>query len=104
MTDRDGIRSALQAEFEASTDQSYGLLHVSEKRRVNQMADQENVIQKGLNAAKDVAAEEGLSNQVEELASQLQNATTGNKDEDNDGQPLAAKDGLRYDYDDASDV
>lgn len=29
---------------------------------------------------------------------------TGKDDEDGDGVPLAAKDGLRYDYDDSSDV
>jgi hypothetical protein len=32
------------------------------------------------------------------------NVSTGNTDEDGNGVPLAAKDGFRADFDDASDV
>lgn len=99
---RDGIRNALQADFEASTDKSFGLLHAQEGRETN-MAEKENAIQSGLQAAKDAAAEEGMSNQVEELANAL-NVSTGNADEDGNGVPSAAKDGFRYDMDDASDL
>ncbi|MBL0386411.1 hypothetical protein JJB07_07105 [Tumebacillus sp. ITR2] len=65
--------------------------------------DNNNAIQKGLNAAKDAAREEGLQNQVEELASQMGLNTNG-QDDDGDGAPLAAKDGFRADYDDSSDL
>ncbi|KEO81264.1 hypothetical protein [Tumebacillus flagellatus] len=65
--------------------------------------DQNNAIQKGLNAAKQAAREEGMQNQVEELASQMGINTTGS-DDDGDGTPLAAKDGVRFDLDDSSDL
>ncbi|MGZ4107675.1 MAG: hypothetical protein ACXVC1_07310 [Tumebacillaceae bacterium] len=104
-TDRDGIRSALQADFEASTDKSFGLLHaqhVQEGRDMN-MAENKDAMQSALNAAKQAAEEEGMASQVEELANAL-NVATGNTDEDGNGVPLAAKDGFRADFDDSSDL
>jgi len=62
-------------------------------------------IQRGLEAARQAAQEEGMTGKVEELANQLQQGvTTDDTDDDGDGLPLAAKEGFRYDYDDSSDV
>ncbi|UOF91646.1 hypothetical protein LSG31_05195 [Fodinisporobacter ferrooxydans] len=63
--------------------------------------DNNNIIQKGLNAAKQVAAESRLTNQVEELAAKLGQAVAQPSAQSSTQQ---ARDGLRYDYDDASDV
>lgn len=103
MTERDGIRNALMAEFEAATDESF-----TYKNRWgdDKVEENQNVIEKGLDAARQAAQEEGMQNKVEELGSQLQQGVnTGRKDEDGNGQPLAAaQDGFRADYDDNSNV
>ncbi|ASS76161.1 hypothetical protein CIG75_15255 [Tumebacillus algifaecis] len=102
MSERDGIQSHLMAEFEAETDESFTYKNrwgdgiVEEKR---------NASEQGLDEACGVAEDEGMQNQVAELGGQLQQGlNTGRQDEDGDGQPLAAKDGFRADYDDSSDV
>ncbi|MGB8954102.1 MAG: hypothetical protein WCC10_01895 [Tumebacillaceae bacterium] len=95
--DATDFRSALQADFEAETNGTYTTLREGREREM----ERDNAIEKGLSAAKQEAQEDGLGGQVEELAQQLQQELkTGKDDEDGDGLPLAAKDGLRYDYDD----
>jgi hypothetical protein len=62
--------------------------------------DEKSIIQKGLQAAKEAAANAGMTEQVDQLANKLgqpgqtaqANSTTNQKD------------GFRYNYDDASDV
>lgn len=96
-----GIRSALQADFEASTDAAFSLENQAEWG--TQHMENQDAVQRGLQAAKQASREEGMQNQVEELASQM-GVNTNGSDDDGDGTPLAAKDGFRYDYDDRSDV
>lgn len=81
MKEQDHIRSALQAEYEAETEGSFTLKH----REANR---QEQVVsQQGKSSSR--KKEFGIN--------------TGHDDDDGDGQPLAARDGFRYDYDDNSD-
>ncbi|PWK11326.1 hypothetical protein [Tumebacillus permanentifrigoris] len=99
--DHDGIRSALQADFEASTDATFRLQ--DQRKWGTQQMENQDAVQRGLKAAKDAARDEDMQGKVEELANQMGINTNGN-DDDGDGAPLAAKDGVRYDYDDRSDV
>ena len=94
MEDRDGIRSALQADYESSTMGAFTLR--DERRRMNMNMDKQNAVQKGLNAAKEAAREEGMAGKVEELSQRI-----GMSMAEDDA---AAKDGFRADYDDSSDL
>jgi len=58
-----------------------------------------DVISKGLQAAKDASKEEGMQNKVEELASELQ-GNASNTSNTSTGEA----DGVRYDYDDNSNL
>ena len=85
--DKDAIRSALQADFEAGTDTTWGFKQAAAERerqqQPNSRGERDNMnnrdaIQHGLNAARQNAQEEGMTNQVEELANQLQGAGATN--------------------------
>lgn len=64
--------------------------------------DEKSVIEKGLQAAKEAAAEAGMTQEVEQLENQITKG--GQAGQAGLANATGQKDGLRFDYDDASDV
>lgn len=112
---RDGIRNALQAEFEAETDHSFSLrdtkglteMEYNEQEQAKRnLGGTDNIDRSGavLPAMNNEAGDFNYTTTAEDMARENMRVNTGRGDDDGDGTPLAAKDGFRYDYDDSSNV
>ncbi|HEU4963810.1 MAG TPA: hypothetical protein VFV52_08155 [Bacilli bacterium] len=101
--DQDGIKSALQAEFEAETQGAFTLRDTNNLTEVGDHDEHRNL--GGTDEITRSGAVLPLTGTADSTGGDAaMRLNTGNKDDDGDGVPLAAKDGIRYDYDDASDV